>query len=149
MTNPHALFGRAFGIWLLLVLVESVHGFTRRLLIEPRLGDLRARQVGVLTGGLLIVLLFRLTLGWIGPQRSRRWWQLGAIWLGLTLAFEVGLGRAVGASWDRIASDFDPRRGGLLGFGMLVIAVAPRIVAGRRGLLAGDVASTTPRDTAS
>jgi hypothetical protein len=38
-------------------------------------------------------------------------------------------------SWDRIASDFDPRRGGLLAFGMLVILVAPRLVAQRRSLI--------------
>jgi hypothetical protein len=38
-------------------------------------------------------------------------------------------------SWDRIASDFDPRRGGLLAFGMLVILVAPRLVAQCRGLI--------------
>jgi hypothetical protein len=55
--------------------------------------------------------------------------------LGLTLAFEIGLGRASGLSWDRITSDFDPRRGGLLTFGMLVILVAPRLVAPRRGLI--------------
>jgi hypothetical protein len=38
-------------------------------------------------------------------------------------------------SWDRFASDFDPRRGGLLAFGMLVIFVAPRLLAQRRGLI--------------
>lgn len=69
----------------------------------------------------------------------RRWWELGLFWLALTLTFEIGLGRATGMAWDRLASDFDPRRGGLLGFGMLVILVTPRILAERRGLvLCGD-----------
>jgi hypothetical protein len=126
---------RAFGIWLALAATESVHGVVRRLVLQPELGDLRARQVSVFSGALLIILVFWLTLKWLGPQPVRRWWQLGLLWLGLTLVFELGLGRATGMSWDRIASDFDPRRGGLLAFGMLVIAVAPRILAARRELI--------------
>lgn len=135
MANSHFPVARAFAIWLALVATESVHGVWRRLVLEPRLGDLRARQVSVFSGALLIVLVFWFTLKWVGPQPARRWWQLGLLWLSLTLAFELGLGRATGMSWDRIASDFDPRRGGLLAFGMLVIAVAPRLLAARRGLI--------------
>jgi hypothetical protein len=89
----------------------------------------------VLTGAVLIALVFWFTLRWLGSQPVWRWWALGLLWLGLTLAFEIGLGRAIGMSWDRINSDFDPRRGGLLAFGMLVILVAPRLLAGRRGLI--------------
>jgi hypothetical protein len=113
---------RAFAIWLTLVVVESIHGVPRRLLLEPQLGDLRARQVSVLTGSVLITLVFWCTLKWLRPQPERRWWELGLLCVAPTLAFEIGLGRATGMSWDRIASDFDPRRGGLLGFGMLVVA---------------------------
>jgi hypothetical protein len=126
---------RALGIWLTLVAVESIHGVTRRLVLEPHVGDLRARQVSVFTGAVLIVLVFWFTLTWLGRQPPSRWWSAGVLWLGLTLAFELGLGRATGMSWDRIASDFDPRRGGLLAFGMIVILVAPRIVAQHRGVI--------------
>lgn len=128
---------RAVGIWLTLVAVESLHGLMRRLLLEPQLGDLLARQVSVLTGAVLIILVFRFTLRWLGPQPERRWWQIGLLWLTLTLAFEIGLGRVAGLSWDRIASDFDPRRGGFLGLGMLVILLAPRVLAERLGLIQG------------
>jgi len=135
MANRSFVLARAVGIWLTLMAVESVHGVMRRLFLEPQLGDLRARQVSVFTGAVLIALVFWFTLPWLGPQTVRRWWTLGLLWLGLTLAFEIGLGRAIGMSWDRINSDFDPRRGGLLAFGMLVILVAPRLLAGRRGLI--------------
>ena len=126
---------RALGIWLTLIAVESIHGVIRRLLLEPRLGDLRARQVSVLTGSVLIVLVFVFTLRRLGAQPARRWWEIGLLWLTLMLAFEIGLGRVAGMSWDRIASDFDPRAGGFLGFGMLVILVAPRVLAERLGLI--------------
>ena len=129
---------RAVGIWLTLVAVESLHGALRRIVIQPHLGDLPGRQLGVLTGALLIIIVFWFTLKWLGPQPGRRWWALGLLWLMLTLAFEIALGRSAGMSWDRIASDFDPRRGGFLGLGMTVILVAPRLLADRLGLIQGD-----------
>lgn len=135
MTAAHFPWGRALGIWVALLVTESAHGIVRRLVLEPQLGDLRARQVSVFTGAGLIVLVLWLTLRWLGAHTRRRWWQLGLLWLTLTLAFELGLGRALGASWDRIASDFNPRQGGLLGFGMLVIGFAPRLLAARCGLV--------------
>ena len=45
---------RAVGIWVTLVAVESLHGAMRRIVLEPHLGDLTARQVSVLTGSVLI-----------------------------------------------------------------------------------------------
>jgi hypothetical protein len=128
---------RAIGIWLTLVAIESIHGVVRRLVLEPQLGDLFARQVSVLTGSVLIIVVFWFTLRWLGPQPAQRWWKVGLLWLTLMLAFEIGLGRAAGTSWDRIASDFDVRRGGFLGLGMLVILVAPRVLAERLGLIQG------------
>jgi hypothetical protein len=43
MTDSSFALSRAVGIWLTLVAVESIHGVMRRLLLEPQLGDLRAR----------------------------------------------------------------------------------------------------------
>ena len=125
MAGSHFPLARALGIWLALVATESVHGVVRRLVLEPQLGDLRARQVSVFSGAFLIALVFWLTLKWLGRQSVRRWWQLGLLWLALTLVFELCLGRATGTSWDRIASDFDPRRGGLLAFGRPLLIVLP------------------------
>jgi hypothetical protein len=135
MADGSLALARAVGIWLMLVAVELIHGLMRRLFLEPQLGDLRAGQISVFTGAVLIMLVFRFTLTWLGPQPVRRWRTFGLFWLAPTLAFEIGVGRATGMSWERIASDFDPRRGGLLAFGMLVILVAPRLWAQRRGLI--------------
>ena len=135
MSGRLLMLARAVGIWLTLIVVESIHGVMRRLFLEPQLGDLRARQVSVFTGAVLIVFVFWFALKWLGAQTARRWWIFGLLWLALTLAFEIGLGRATGMSWDRIGADFDPRRGGLLAFGMLVILVGPRLLAQRRGLI--------------
>jgi hypothetical protein len=61
---------------------------------------------------------------------------VGLVWLLFLLAFEVTVGRfLMRASWKRIASDFDLRRGGLLGIGMAVLLVAPYLAARLRGML--------------
>jgi hypothetical protein len=39
------------------------------------------------------------------------------------------------ASWQRLAADFDFRKGGLLSIGMAVLLVAPLLVAKLRGLV--------------
>ena len=135
MADSSFALARAIGIWLTLIAVESIHGVMRRLFLEPHLGDLRARHVSVFTGAVLIMLVFWFTLKWLGPQPVRRWWTFGLLWLALTLMFEIGLDRATGMSWDRILSDFDPSRGGLLALGMLVILVGPRLLAQRRALI--------------
>ncbi len=58
------------------------------------------------------------------------------MWLILMLVLEIAFGRLVfKASWQRIASDFDFRKGGLLAIGMLVLASAPALMAKLRGLL--------------
>jgi hypothetical protein len=46
------------------------------------------------------------------------------------LSFDVLFGRYVmHFAWRRIAADFDPRQGGLLGFGMLFLFCAPWLAA--------------------
>jgi hypothetical protein len=53
---------------------------------------------------------------------------------GAAVSFEVGLGRlALGLPWDRITEDYDPARGGFLGFGLLFMAVSPILAARVRG----------------
>jgi hypothetical protein len=63
---------------------------------------------------------------------------VGALWLFLTLIFEFGLGLFVlGYSWERVASDYDLSRGGLMPFGLVLLALAPLIAARLRDLKTG------------
>ena len=45
---------RAFAVWLVIIAAETVHGILRGILLVPIVGDLPARQIGVLIGSLLI-----------------------------------------------------------------------------------------------
>jgi len=106
----------------------------RTVWLVPLVGDLRARQIGVLTGSLLILVVALLAIRWIGARGRRDLLLIGGSWLVLMVGAEVLLGRVVfGYPWSRIAEDFDVTRGGLLGFGMLVLAAAPWLASRWRG----------------
>jgi hypothetical protein len=126
---------RAFAVWLILILVESVHGVFRRLVLEPWIGDFSARQISVFTGAALILIVSYLFTDGIRPG-ARQLTLIGVMWVVLTLGFEIGVGRLLGASWERILSDFNLLRGGLLGIGLLIMAFSPRITASLRRMKA-------------
>jgi hypothetical protein len=122
-------FVRSLAVWLVIIASETLHGIARTLWVQPLLGDMRARQIAVFTGSVLILTIAVLFIGWIGATTRRELLVIGLAWLGLTLAFEISLGRLLGASWERILSDYDPRRGGLLLIGMAVLTLAPLLAA--------------------
>ncbi len=129
------IFLRSVAAWALIALVESIHGTLRVLWLQPRVGELRSRQIAFVTGSLLIVAVAALTVKWIGARSRRELLLVGLLWAALMLLFELSLGRlAAGYSWDRIAADYDPRRGGLMAFGLLLVAAAPWLAARLRGV---------------
>jgi hypothetical protein len=126
---------RAITIGFLLVGLEIVQGILRVRLLNRRLGDHRARQVGVFIGSVVILVVAWCCSDWMGAKTRAELLGVGALWLGLMLACDLFFGRVVFRfSWSRIARDFDPRCGGLLGLGMLVLLLAPWIGAWLRSV---------------
>jgi len=129
------MFARAIMVWLVIAAAEIIHGILRVRLLNRRVGDRRARQIAVGTGSALILGIAWFTVPWIGPGSPSAALTVGSLWLVLMLAFEILFGRLVfHVAWDRIAADFDLRRGGLLGFGMLILFIAPLLAGNLRGL---------------
>jgi len=121
---------RALSVWALILAVEFAHGVARTLWLLPRVGDLPSRQIGVVVGSALVLVITGLTVRWIAAASRRQWLAISALWVALMLAAEVALGRFVFAfPWSRITEDFDPSRGGFLGIGMLVLLLAPLAMA--------------------
>jgi hypothetical protein len=120
---------RGIAVWFLIMFAETLHGILRRLFVEPLIGDLTARQVGVLVGSLIILLITYFTVRWLRASRTVHFFAIGAIWIILTFCFEAGLGRATGASWNRILADYDLTAGGLMLFGLLVMFLSPYLMA--------------------
>jgi hypothetical protein len=126
---------KALVIWMLIAASEVLHGILRVSLLNRRIGDHRARQIGVFTGSAMILIISWLTVPWLGASTDGQLFGIGFLWLVLMLAFEIAFGRLVfRASWQRLASDFDFRKGGLLSIGMLILLAAPFLATKLRSL---------------
>ena len=120
---------RAVLAWMLIMLLETVHGTLRELFLAPVVGDLHARQAGVVVGSALVFAVAWLTSRWLGARSRRALLRVGGLWVALTLVFEIALGCATGASWDRIFSDYNPLRGGFMILGLAFMFVSPLLAA--------------------
>jgi hypothetical protein len=129
---------RAFFVWLLMMIAESVHGTLRRFFLTPYVGDFRARQIGAVVGSAIILALAYLFIAylfieWIGAKDTGALWAVGVMWFAMSLVFEFTLGRfAFGYTWQRILEDYDLSKGGLLLFGVVWMAFSPMAASGLR-----------------
>ncbi|MFZ5539209.1 MAG: hypothetical protein ACOY5V_05660 [Pseudomonadota bacterium] len=127
-----ALALRALTVWLLIGAAEVVHGILRMQFLRPLLGDLRARQVAVVGGSLIILAIAYLTRHFLRATGTGRQIAVGVFWAGLMAGFDIVFGRYyIGYSWSRITEDFDPSRGGFMVLGLAVMVLAPWIAGAR------------------
>ncbi|MEW6185202.1 MAG: hypothetical protein AB1585_05615 [Thermodesulfobacteriota bacterium] len=106
------MFPRALLIWLLMAVLAVLNGVARVSVITPYWGDQAGHLLSTLTGGIILFLTMYLFLPWIGPKSSRRIWQLGFFWLGLTVAFEFLAGHYLfGNPWEKLLADYNLFRG--------------------------------------
>lgn len=81
----------------------------------------------------MILGIAYLLINWIHAKTIRLLLVVGLIWVVLTAAFEVMLGRfAMGLSWEQIIADYDITKGRLMMFGLLLLMFAPLIAAKMR-----------------
>ncbi len=126
---------RALLVWLLLIAAEIVHGIARAVFLVSQVGQFRSNQIGVFTGSLIIMAIALVFVRWIGACQSFQLLGIGVLWGVLTLAFEIGFGRfVVGASWERLLSDYNVLEGGLMPLGMVVLVLSPWIAGKVRGV---------------
>ena len=112
-------------MWVVIAVVESVHGTLRQLFLAPLIGDLPARQVSVFTASLLILLVAWYFARWMDLRDRAAFVLAGLAWVLLTIAFEVALGRAMGMPMSRLLQDYDLTKGGLMVFGIAWLACVP------------------------
>ena len=126
---------RAIAVWLVLIFAETLHGASRRILLEPYGGDLRDRQIGVFSASIIFFCIALASAPWVGARRTSQLLGVGVLWLLLTVAFEVFFGRLVlGYSWKRVASDYNISEGGLLSLGLAALAASPYVAGKVRGI---------------
>ena len=115
--------------WMFMMLAETAHAAVREIWLAPLWGALRARQVGVLIGSILVLLIAWACSRWIRAGTPRARLMVGAVWVALTLVFELAVGRAMHLSWQRLLADYDPAQGGFMLLGLAVMFLAPSWVA--------------------
>lgn len=132
-----SMWWRTIVVWFALMGAETIHGILRRVLLEPVVGDFRARQISVFTGALIILVVAYLFVPWFRTRSTRSLFLIGLAWLALTVTFEVLLGRFMHLSWERILSDYNLAQGGLMPIGLLVLLFSPLIAARLRVSILG------------
>lgn len=121
--------------WLGLLAIAMANGALREGLYAAQMTELAAHQLSTLLG----LLLFTLYIGWFTVR-----WPLpsaglavgvGALWLGLTLAFEFGFFHYVmGRPWSRLLRDYDLSAGRLWVLIPIWTAMAPFVFYRLRGV---------------
>ena len=123
---------RGLLVWLIIMLVESIHGVLRGLVLTPRLGEEASSRIGWPIGLLLVLLVSYLAIRWTGLRRTRDLLVLGAIWAVLTAGFEVAVGIARGMGNETILAALHPATG-TIPYSALVMFLAPLVAARLRG----------------
>lgn len=134
------LYFRATIAWFGLMFAETCQGILRTWLLQPRWGEQLARQIAFPWATMVILSLCYMMLPWIAAHQQWRlfaktqWLRVGFLWVTLTLTFEIAIGyfalsderRSV---WDLLKQDYDLSRGGLMSIGLLVMGLAPLMIA--------------------
>jgi apolipoprotein N-acyltransferase len=127
------MYFRALAVWLIIISAETVHGIARTVFLAPLTGDFRARQIAVFLAIIIIFSITYLFIRWIGTTIRNELLTIGAIWVVLTLAFEVGLGFLLGMPIERILEDYNLIKGGLMPIGIIAMLFTPLVAARIRG----------------
>jgi hypothetical protein len=126
------MFARALAIWCVLLVIASINGALREVVLIPRTGDVVGRIISTLLLSAFIVILTWLTIGWIGPGTANQAWLVGIVWVLLTLAFEFLAGHYLfHNSWSSLLADYNVLRGRIWLLVLIATAVAPRLCTAR------------------
>lgn len=127
-----SVFAKALMVWAAIIPLAVLNGYVRQEVLVPRLGPVAGLAV---SGAILCVVIAAAAFAaapWYGARARGHGVAIGAFWLVLTLAFEIGM--ALGAqdrTWSDVAQALNPATGNLRLFVLGTTLVAP-IVAGRK-----------------
>ncbi len=122
------MLGRAFAIWLGILVLANLNGAFRELLLRPRLGAGLAHMLSTLLLATLVGIIAWLSIRWIGPANQRDGIVIGTLWLALTLMFEFGAGHYLfHKPWAELVADYNLMAGRIWPLVLLVTLAGPEI----------------------
>lgn len=124
---------RGLLIWVLLMLVETVHGLLRGLWLARRVGADVAGLIGWPVAAALVLAITLLTIHWTGLATRSALLRLGAVWAILTVLFELAIGALRGLTLHELLAALNPLTGTVAWSAALMLA-APLLAARLREL---------------
>jgi hypothetical protein len=123
------VIGRATLVCTGIALLAVANGALRDLVLARFMSDTLARAASTVRLVMIILAVANLTVAWILPS-YRGVWQLGALWLALTIGLEILGGHYLfGTSWQKLAHDYNVLQGRIWILVPLVTLLAPAIAA--------------------
>lgn len=120
---------RALALCVVLAGAETLHGIARTVLLVPRVGKEKAIKLSAFTGSALAFAICYLLVPPMGLQTLAQHLALGAVLAIFMASFDIGLGLwLLRKPWRKVLTDFDPRSGNWLLFGLAFLLCVPAFV---------------------
>jgi len=133
MATNNALL-KSVVVWLAILLVAILNGALRDVVLADLLGPTEARFLSGIVLCAVILLAAGLTARWFGTLSLGSRWYIGALWLVLTLGFELSVGYAQHHSWPKLLDAYTLQGGNLWPLVLVTTFIAPWAGARIRGV---------------
>jgi hypothetical protein len=133
MTRARLL--KAVAVWAAILVLANLNGLAREFALAPLLGAVGGRLASGVLLCAIIFLVAYVAAPWLGRAGAAQWWGIGALWLGLTLAFEFGIGLAQQQDLSKLLAAYTFEGGNIWPVVLLAALVAPWLAARSRGLI--------------
>ena len=119
---------RTLALCVALAGTETLHGIVRTVWLVPRLGKERALKLSAFSGSLLALLVCCYFVPGLGLDRLPEQLLLGGLLAAFMASFDIAMGLLLMRKpFRKVATDFDPRSGNWLLFGLVALVFMPAL----------------------
>ena len=125
---------KVLSIWFGILIFAFINGGLRELVLIPKLGGVSGFVLSAVLLSTIIISITYFSIPWLGQLPITSYLMIGVSWLCLTVAFEFSFGYVVQhKSWVELLSAYTFTGGNLWPLVLVVLGVAPLMVAKLRG----------------
>ena len=119
---------RSLLVWLCFIPVAILNGGLRQYVLDRCLGEVGANALSGVLLSLFILLISWLLLPRIVRYNRKERYQIGIVWMLLTIGFEFTFGLTSGISFQELLSAYNPMSGNLWLLVVVTTFGAPRLI---------------------
>lgn len=119
---------RSLLVWLCFIPVAILNGGLRQYVLDRWLGEVGANALSGVLLSLFILLISGLLLPRIAKYNRKESYQIGIVWMLLTIGFEFTFGLTSGISFRELLSAYNPMSGNLWLLVVVTTFGAPRLI---------------------